>query len=114
MVVLFLLLVSYTGVCGNNHIYHRNKEDLVIRNDVDMRGDTLSLLKGTTLVIKGGILRNAVVKGDSSFVKLETNSLSNVIFLDGIEMTEGEVYSSFYKDWDGASLSSLCNILPEN
>ena len=62
---------------------------------------------------KGGILCNGTIKGESVTIKPRKKCLSNVNIESGIKSNKRVVYSSFYRDWDGNSLASLCSMCPD-
>ena len=85
-----------------------------IKHNFDLHGDTMIIPKGCTLVFFFFfILCNGTIKGESVTIKPRKKCLSNVNIESGIKSNKRVVYSSFYRDWDGNSLASLCSMCPD-
>lgn len=92
-----------------NQIITAPQNKYIILYDYDLKGASLSLGTGSSLVFRGGSIRNGVLIGNNTFLKASTNS---VIF-DNIHIEGSWICPKIYSSWmkDCSSINKILDII---
>ena len=115
--ILTTILASSIVLAGSTFSCSATSHTKYIRKDIDLQGKTIIIPEGTTLVFKGGMIRNGKVVGNRSIIKAPANQLFENVEIEGT-WENAIVYSQWlpFNEEEGfdngnafISLMNLCN-----